>query len=124
MASAEALDTQTRLTVIAGTLSGMPALSSAWRAVFWPRPAWMTLPKMTSSSWSPVTPARFSASFMATAPSSGRRRAGEAALEAALGGAYRGKDDDVVVRHCGLLEPCVCDACSPRASSRSAIATH
>jgi hypothetical protein len=50
MASADALDTHTRFTVIAGTPSGMPAFSSAWRAVFWPRPAWMTLPKMTSSS--------------------------------------------------------------------------
>ena len=56
-ARAAALETQTRLTVIAGTLSGMPALSSAWRAVFWPRPAWMTLPKMTSSSSSPLMPA-------------------------------------------------------------------
>ena len=70
MASAEALETQTRLTVMAGTSSGMPALSSAWRAVFWPRPAWMTLPKMTSSSCSPVTPARLSASFMTIAPRS------------------------------------------------------
>ena len=69
-ASADALDTQTRFTVIAGTLSGMPALSSAWRATFCPRPAWITLPKMTSSSWSPATPARLSASAMATAPSS------------------------------------------------------
>ena len=34
MASADALDTQTRFTVIAGTLSGMPAFSSAWRATF------------------------------------------------------------------------------------------
>jgi len=33
-AIATALETQTRLTVKAGTLSGMPALSSAWRAVF------------------------------------------------------------------------------------------
>ena len=31
---AEALETQTRLTVMAGTSTGMPALSSAWRAVF------------------------------------------------------------------------------------------
>ena len=70
IAIAAALDTQTRLTVIAGTWSGMPALSSAWRAVFWPRPAWMTLPKMTSSSCSPLTPALSRASFMTSAPSS------------------------------------------------------
>src|SRR5659263_655190 len=70
MASADALDAQTRLTVMAGTSSGMPAFSSAWRAVFWPRPAWMTLPNMTSSSCSPLTPARLSASVIAIAPSS------------------------------------------------------
>ena len=33
------------------------------------------------------------------------RRAGEAALEAALRGSYCRENDDVVVRHCGLLEP-------------------
>src|SRR5450830_1225742 len=70
MASADALDAQTRLTVMAGTSSGMPAFSSAWRAMFWPRPAWITLPKMTSSSCSPLTPARLSASVIAIAPSS------------------------------------------------------
>ena len=35
-------DRQTLLTVVAGTLIGIPALAAAWRAVIWPAPAWIT----------------------------------------------------------------------------------
>ena len=35
---------QTTLTVTAGVVTGRPALMEAWRATFWPRPAWMTQP--------------------------------------------------------------------------------
>ena len=38
---------QTLLTVVAGTVIGMPALTAAWRAVIWPAPAWITWPMNT-----------------------------------------------------------------------------
>ena len=60
----------TMFTVKAGTLYGIPAFTPTCRATFWPRPAVSTPPKMTSSTVSGLTPARFSASFTTTAPSS------------------------------------------------------
>ena len=39
---------QTLLMVIAGTLTGRPALMTAWRAGFWPTPAVRTWPRITS----------------------------------------------------------------------------
>ena len=40
-------DRHTLLTVIAGTLIGMPAFAAAWRAVICPWPAWSTCPIST-----------------------------------------------------------------------------
>ncbi len=40
-------DRQTLLTVVAGTVIGMPALTAAWRAVIWPVPARRTWPMKT-----------------------------------------------------------------------------
>ncbi len=60
---------QTLLIVMAGVSSGRPAAIQAWRAGFWPWPAWSTLPRMTSSISSAATPARFRASGMTIAPS-------------------------------------------------------
>ena len=40
-------DRHTLLTVVAGTVMGMPALTAAWRAVIWPAPAWRTWPMNT-----------------------------------------------------------------------------
>ena len=37
----------TLLTVVAGTLSGMPAFTAAWRAGIWPWPASSTWPMNT-----------------------------------------------------------------------------
>jgi hypothetical protein len=37
-------DRQTLLIVVAGTVSGMPAFTAAWRAVIWPCPACSTWP--------------------------------------------------------------------------------
>ena len=37
----------TLLTVVAGTVIGMPALTAAWRAVIWPVPAPSTWPMKT-----------------------------------------------------------------------------
>ena len=56
-------------TAVAGVLSGMPAARAACRAGFIPRPAERTFPMSTSSTCSGFTPARFSASAMAIAPS-------------------------------------------------------
>src|SRR5262249_26041650 len=61
----------TLLTVKAAMVSGRPALRAACRAGFWPTPAWMTLPRMTSSTRSAGTRARRRASATATAPSCG-----------------------------------------------------
>ncbi len=49
---------------------GSPALMDAWRATFWPRPAWITHPMYTWSTSLGLTPALFSASLITTAPSS------------------------------------------------------
>ena len=38
---------QTLLTVVAGTVMGMPARTAAWRAVIWPVPAPSTWPIIT-----------------------------------------------------------------------------
>ena len=62
---------QTLLTVYAAIESGRPAFSAVCRAGFWPRPAWITLPKIASSIWSGFTLARLIASLSAIAPSSG-----------------------------------------------------
>jgi hypothetical protein len=40
-------DRHTLLTVSAGTVIGMPALTAAWRAVIWPAPACSTWPMIT-----------------------------------------------------------------------------
>ena len=37
----------TLLTVVAGTVMGIPAFTAAWRAVIWPAPAWSTWPMNT-----------------------------------------------------------------------------
>src|SRR6516225_8162593 len=60
---------QTLLIVSAGTLSGIPPRSDAWRAGFWPRPAPTTLPMITSSICSGFKPARATASRTTIAPS-------------------------------------------------------
>ncbi len=64
-------DPHTLFTVNAGTLFGIPARIAACRAGFWPRPAVRTLPRITSSMAVAGTPARRSASWIASAPSSG-----------------------------------------------------
>src|SRR5512137_215015 len=60
----------TLLIVMAGTVTGSPALITACRAGFWPTPAVSTWPMITSSTWSGFTPARASTSLMTIAPSS------------------------------------------------------
>src|SRR6266404_2299194 len=73
-ASATALSPEPHalLIVYPGTSFGIPALRYATRAGFRPRPAVSTLPRITSSTWSPGRPpARRSASRMTIAPSSG-----------------------------------------------------
>src|SRR5512137_3121259 len=60
----------TLLIVMAGTVTGSPALITACRAGFWPTPAASTWPMITSSTWSGLTPARASTSLMTMAPSS------------------------------------------------------
>src|SRR3984957_2157256 len=59
------------LTVVAGTLAGMPAPSAAWRAGAWPRPADRTQPMMTSSTSPAGMPESASAALTATDPSCG-----------------------------------------------------
>ncbi len=44
------------MTVSAGTLIGMPALTAAWRAGIWPAPAYRTWPMITYCTWSPPIP--------------------------------------------------------------------
>ena len=41
---------QTLLMVVAGTVHGSPAATAAWRAGFWPAPAWTTWPMRTWST--------------------------------------------------------------------------
>src|SRR6058998_3190205 len=59
----------TLLTVTAPTRSSRPADTAAWRAGFWPRPAEITLPMMTSSISAGTRPVRFTASALAVLPS-------------------------------------------------------
>ncbi len=63
-------DRHTLLMVSAGTSSGIPPATAAWRAVIWPAPAWMTCPMITYCTWSPDTPALSSAPLMAMPPRS------------------------------------------------------
>ena len=62
---------QTLLIVIAPVLTGRPALIVAWRAGAWPMPPESTQPMITRSTSSGWRFARFTASRIATAPSSG-----------------------------------------------------
>jgi len=71
VAIAWAPEPQTRLTVIAGTVSGIPPPIAACRAGFIFAPACTTWPMTTVSIASPVTPARLSVSAMAILPSLG-----------------------------------------------------
>src|SRR6185503_12568075 len=61
---------QTLFTVTAETAGGKPPPKAAWRAGFWPRPAWITQPMITSSTSSGATPARLTLSRTTIAPSS------------------------------------------------------
>ena len=63
---------QTRLIVVAGVVSGRPAVSAAWRAGACPAPACSTWPIRTSSTSAVAgsRPARSTAARIATAPSS------------------------------------------------------
>ncbi len=88
-ASAEALDTQTRLTVMAGTSSGMPALSSAWRAVFWPEAGLDDVAEDDLVELVAGDAGALEGLLHGDGAELGRRAAGEAALELALGGADR-----------------------------------
>jgi hypothetical protein len=59
------------LTVVVGTLVGIPAPIAAWRAGAWPSPAERTQPMMTSSIWETATPESARAALMATDPNCG-----------------------------------------------------
>src|SRR2546430_703876 len=62
---------QTLFTVTAPTLQGRPPPAAHWRAMFWPRPADTTFPRITSSiSSGRDTPARATAARTAAAPRS------------------------------------------------------
>ncbi|SCE18225.1 hypothetical protein GA0115240_14223 [Streptomyces sp. DvalAA-14] len=74
-AMASSPDRHTLLTVSAGTLIGMPALTAAWRAGICPVPAWSTWPMITYSTCSPPIPARSSADLIANPPSSAPEKA-------------------------------------------------
>src|SRR5881394_3613358 len=65
---------QTRFTVSAGTSTGTPAFSAAWRATFMPAPACSTQPMMTSPRSTALMAARRIASRMTTAPRSAAER--------------------------------------------------
>ncbi len=69
-ATARRPEPQTWLMVMAVRSVGMPALTAAWRAGFWPWPAVSTWPKISSLISSAATPAESSAARMATRPSS------------------------------------------------------
>ena len=84
---------QTLLTVVAGTLSGIPAPRCAWRAGAWPMPAESTLPMKTSPTSSGATFARSSAALMAVVPSCGAVRAESEPRIGADGGTC-GRDDE------------------------------
>ena len=82
---------------------GRPAPSAAWRAGAWPWPAIRQLPNSTSSTASPVMPARSTAALIATAP----RWCADSDAEVALQAAHRragGGDDDDGIGH-GMLSP-------------------
>ena len=70
VAIAWAPEPQTRLTVIAGTSTGMPPPTAAWRAGFILLPAWMTFPMTTVPTSSPPMAARSRQARIAVAPSS------------------------------------------------------
>src|SRR5690348_14146471 len=61
---------QTRLTVMAGTETGSPPRTAAWRAGFMRLPAWTTLPMTTPPIRPGSRPERASVSRTAAAPSS------------------------------------------------------
>ena len=90
------------LTVVAGTLSAMPAPTAAWRAGAWPRPAGSTQPKITSSTASGAK-----AGIGQRCP--GRRGAqlrcghgAQHALEGANRRAACGSDDEMLCGHLGI----------------------
>jgi hypothetical protein len=67
-------DRYSLLTVMAGTRIGIPSAGAASRAGFGPTPAWITFPKITVSTWSPVIPAYSSPAAIAAPASSGAQR--------------------------------------------------
>ena len=76
---------QTLLTVVAGTVTGMPAWMAAWRAGACPMPAESTLPMKTSCTASAGSLARASAPLIAVAPRPGAADGGEAPRNAPMG---------------------------------------
>ena len=86
-------DRQTLLTVVAGTVMGMPALAAAWRAVIWPVPAWRTWPMKHVVDLVGATPARSRAAAMAKPPEVHGAEAGQGARELADRGAGPCDDD-------------------------------
>jgi hypothetical protein len=75
---------QTLLTVVAGTVSGMPARSAAWRAGACPIPAGSTQPIKTSSTSPGSRPLRSRATAIARAPRSGARKLDNAPWKAPI----------------------------------------
>ncbi len=65
---------QTLLIVIAATRGSHSPFSAAWRAGFWPSPAWTTLPRIASSICFVSMPARRAASAITLPPSSGAEK--------------------------------------------------
>src|SRR5215472_11069460 len=65
---------QTLLMAIAETRESRPPRSAAWRAGFWPSPAWTSLPMMASSTCLGSRPARLTDSVTTLAPNSGAER--------------------------------------------------
>ena len=89
-------DPQSRLTFIAGTVSGMPASIAATRRRYMSRGSvLMTWPKTTWPIWPGSTPARSIAACGRDRAQLDRRGAGEAAAEGADGGPRAAEDDDV-----------------------------
>src|ERR1017187_9469736 len=76
---------QTLLTVTAPTESGRPAKMADWRAGFWPRPAPIKLPMITSSILFPAMPVRSTRALTQAAPSSGAGTAARAPFMAPIG---------------------------------------
>src|SRR6202789_3150003 len=73
------------LTVVLGTLDGIPAPKAAWRAGAWPIPAESTQPMMTSSISATATPESASAALIATAPNCGAVTVAKAPWKAPTG---------------------------------------